>query len=171
MRIVFRLLTSLVVLGIALLGQTPPKDVEGWDKIKWGMTLKEARSAYKSEAPPSGNEYWTLQWLTTIKVGDISMDANAMAKPESDHVVRVRLELIYYLHPEGPSGPVAFDTLRTLLMQKYGTPSSDETKTKFGDPVHDVLWTFPSTSILLELTKISVDVDYRATDKKALDVL
>jgi hypothetical protein len=56
-------------------------------------------------------------------------------------------------------------------MQKYGTPARDETKTKFGDLMHDVLWTFPSTSILLELGKVSVDVDYMATDKKALDVL
>jgi hypothetical protein len=31
------LMSVLVAFAITLSGQTPPKDVSGWDKIKWGI--------------------------------------------------------------------------------------------------------------------------------------
>jgi hypothetical protein len=160
----------LASAGIAI-GQEKPKDVEGWDKIKWGMTPQEARSAYKSAEGPESNEYWTFQKLTTVKVGDIDMSAVASAKHGSDRVTRVQLLWVYYGHSEAGSGRAGFDTIRTLLIQKYGAPANDETKTKFGDPVREVLWTFPSTSIVLEFTHVSIGITYAATDKKALGVL
>ena len=42
----FRLLQGLGLLsvGVALFAQV--KDVDGWDKIKWGMTFEDARTAY-----------------------------------------------------------------------------------------------------------------------------
>ena len=38
-------LGALVALAVALFGQAKPKDVDGWDKIKWGMTI--ARSSFR----------------------------------------------------------------------------------------------------------------------------
>ncbi len=43
-------LGALAALAVALSGQLKPKDVDGWDKIKWGMTIAQARSAYGIEA-------------------------------------------------------------------------------------------------------------------------
>ena len=170
MRNILRL-GALIAFAFTLTGQTPPKDVDGWGKIKWGMTIAEARAAYNVEVQPQTNEYWTFLRLESIKIGDIGMDADAAAKHGSEHIFNVVLTWIFSGHPEGPSGSHGFDTLKTLLIQKYGLPVSDEKKREFGDPVREVLWTFPSTSILLKLGQVAVTVNYAATDKKALDVL
>jgi len=46
-----RLYVSVLALtGIVLLGQTPPKDVEGWDKIKWGMTAARGAISLQIES-------------------------------------------------------------------------------------------------------------------------
>lgn len=162
-----------VVLALAgtAMSQTKPKDVDGWGKIKWGMTIAESRAAYNVQTQPRTDQYWTFQKLESVKIGDIDMNAEAMAKRGSDHIVRVQLNWIFFGHPEGPSGSLGFEAIKTLLIQKYGTPVSDETKREYGDPVRDVLWTFPSTSLVLELSKVAVTLEYRETDKKALDVL
>jgi hypothetical protein len=66
-----------------------------------------------------------------------------------------------------------FDTLRTLLIQKYGTPANQETKLDdIGAHVTTVLWTLPSTAIRLSLREEKgIFLEYKATDKKALDKL
>jgi hypothetical protein len=38
------LLLFAVVIALGAMAQ--PKDVDGWGKIKWGMTIAEARAAY-----------------------------------------------------------------------------------------------------------------------------
>lgn len=159
------------MLASPCLGQTKPKDIDGWGKIKWGMTIADARVAYDVVAEPETNEYWTFLKLVSVKISDINMDVNAVAKHGSDRIVSVKLTWVFYGHPEGPSGPRSFDTLKTLLIQKYGLPVSDEPKRESGDSVRKVLWTFPSTSILLDLGDVAVNLSYTATDKKALDVL
>jgi hypothetical protein len=170
MKIALRSCLIVALAGVALLGQTKPKDVDGWDKIKWGMTIEEVRAIYNAKEQPEVNEYWTLQKLGSVKISDIDMNVYAMAKHGSEHIVRVKLERD--LHgQQGPSATYNFDTLKTLLIQKYGLFVSDETKKEFGGSAREVRWMFPSASILLTLNNIALTVDYIATDKKALDVL
>jgi hypothetical protein len=163
-----RLLCVAGVLAITLLGQTPPRDVEGWGKIKWGMTIADASQAYVIDRHED-NEFWSQLIAQPVEVGDITMRVSIGARHGSDQISRVRLSM-------NSATTRDFDTLKTLLIQKYGPPIDGETRTDGTDGIRTFLWTFPSTSIRLTLTQGQkgqgrIDLEYMATDRNALDVL
>jgi len=45
-----RRLIAFLTLVTAVAVCQPPKDVDGWNKIKWGMTVKQAKSALGDQA-------------------------------------------------------------------------------------------------------------------------
>jgi hypothetical protein len=145
-----------------LLGQTPPRDVDGWGKIRWGMTLADAGQAYVIDRHDD-NDRWSQIIAQPVLVGDITMRVSIGAKHGSEQVSRVRLST--------NSGAEDFETLKAQLIQKYGPPIDGETRTEGTDTVRTFLWTFPSTSIRLTLTQSRIEVDYSATDRNALDAL
>jgi hypothetical protein len=181
---------SVFTFAVALSGQTPPKDVTGWDKIKWGITLTDVRTAYN--LPATAKEWpgaaahcgdYPIAYclpdrgpyigIDPIEIGTIKMtDITVQAGYGSTKVVSVQLADFAGATGRG-NGISDFDTLKTLLIQKYGSPANQETKRDdIGASVTTVLWTFPSTSILLSLRERSVIyLEYKATDKKALDKL
>jgi hypothetical protein len=165
----------LAALAFALQGQTKPNDVEGWDKIKWGMTLAEARAAYQAGAEPQKSDTWTLLALNPVKIGDVELGVQVGARHGTEKITEVTLWSVFGLPTAAPSaGPRDFDTLRTALIQKYGSPASEEEKR--GENSHlikTVLWTFPSTSIFLKLEQSAslpnlgnIYLDYTANDAK-----
>jgi hypothetical protein len=170
--------TITVALAVALMGQDKPKDIDGWGTIKWGMTLAEARSAYTVDKTES-NDYWTLLTLEPIKIGDIGMSVSVGAKHGTEKISKVSMWMYFGLSSSAQlAGPQDFDTLKTLLITKYGAPANEETKREGGDRVRTILWTFPSTSIVLKLNQSatspnlgSILLDYAASDKKALDLV
>jgi hypothetical protein len=143
----------LAALPFAVRGQTKPNDVDGWDKIKWGMTLAEARAAYHAGAEPQKNDTWTLLALNPVKISDVELGVQVGARHGTAKITEVTLWSVFGLPNAAPSaGPGDFDTLRTVLIQQYGRPASEEEKR--GENSHlikTVLWTFPSTSIFLKL--------------------
>lgn len=170
----------LATLGSALHAQTKPNDkgpdVDGWDKIKWGMTMAEARAAYHAAAEPKKDDTWTLLALNPIKIGDVELGVQVGARHGTEKISEVTLWSVFGLPSAAPSaGPRDFDTLRTALIQKYGQPASEEEKR--GENSHlikTVLWAFPSTSIFLKLEQSAslpnignLYLDYTATDAKA----
>jgi hypothetical protein len=167
-------LGALAALSVSLCGQPKPKDVDGWDKVKWGMTLAEARSAYDVKTQPEGSDNWTLLTLNPVKIADIQMGVQVAARHGSEKITSVRLWSYFGLPSSAPSaGPQDFDALRGMLIQKYGPPASEEAKR--GENfrlVKTVLWTFPSTSILMTLEQSAslpnlgnITLDYTATGK------
>jgi len=167
-------LGALVALAVALRGQPKPKDVDGWDKIKWGMTIAQARSAYGVATQPERKDNWTLLDLKPVKVVGIEMGVQVGAGPGSRKITLVRLWSFFGLPSSPPlAGPQDFDTLKTMLIQKYGPPANEEAKR--GENfrlLKTVLWTFPSTSILLTLEQSSslpnlgnIFVEYTAIDR------
>jgi hypothetical protein len=143
--------TITVALAVALMGQDKPKDVDGWGKIKWGMTLAEARSAYPVDETER-NDYWTLLTLVPIKIGDIRMSVSVGAKHGTEKISKVSMWMYFGLPSSAQfAGPQDFDALKTLLITKYGAPANEETKRDNGDRVRTILWTFPSTTIVLKL--------------------
>jgi hypothetical protein len=100
------------------------------------------------------------------------MDATVQAGYGSTKVVSVQLADLAGALRSG-NGIRDFDTLKMLLIQKYGTPANQETKKdEIGAHVTTVLWAFPSTAILLSLREETVIyLEYKAADKKALDKL
>jgi hypothetical protein len=172
-------LAALAALAVVLYGQPKPKDpkpedIAGWDKIKWGMTIAEARSVYGIDSKAESNADWTLLTLNPAKMGDIKLSVQVGARRPGENITLVRLWLYFGL-PTAPSsaGPQDFDTLRTMLIQKYGNPTSEETKR--GENfrlMKSVLWTFRSTSILMTLEQSAslpnlgnIYLDYTATSQ------
>ncbi len=167
-------LCALAALAVALYGQPKPKDVDGWDKIKWGMTIAQARSAYGIATQPESKDNWTLLDLKPVKVGAIEMGVQVGARQGRQKITLVRLWSFFGLPSSPPlAGPQDFDTLKTMLIQKYGSPASEEAKR--GENfrlLKTVVWTFPSTSILLTLEQSSslpnlgnIFVEYAEVDK------
>jgi hypothetical protein len=162
-------------------GQVPPKDVFGWGKIKWGMTLADVKSAYK--LPASTNEFPETKAecfhqpmdyclpdrgshfsMDAVDVGDIHMGVTVEAAYGSTKVANVRLSDFAGASKNGV-GIRDFDALRIMLIQKYGPIANQETKLdEIGARVTTVLWTFPSTAIILSLREQSVVyLEYRAS--------
>ena len=116
----------LIALGVALHGQSKPKDVDGWDEIKWGMTIAEARAAYDIGAEPQRNDTWTLLELNPVKIGDVEMGVQVGARHGTEKITEVTLWSGFGLPNSAPlAGPRDFDTLRNALVQKYGHPASE----------------------------------------------
>lgn len=167
-------LGAVTAIAIALYGQPKPEDVPGWDKIEWGMTIAEVRSAYHVDTAPESNDSWTLLNLNPVKLGTIQMGVQVGARRASDKIVLVRLSLFFGLPSSAPSaGPQDFDTLKATLTKQYGPPDKEETtRGENSHLIRTVLWTFPSTSILLTLEQSAslpnlgnIYLDYTANGK------
>ena len=167
-------LCALIALAVALSGQIRPKDVDGWDKIKWGMTIAQARSAYAVESQPESKDNWTLLDLKPVKVGAIEMGVQVGARLGSQKISLVRLWSFFGLPSSPPlAGAQDFDTLKAMLTQKYGPPDNEETKR--GENfrlLKTVLWKFPSASVQLALEQSSslpnlgnIFLEYAEVDK------
>jgi hypothetical protein len=147
------LVWALALAGMAWCGPPKPDDVNGWDKINWGMTMAQVRSAYGVEAQPGNQGEWTLLDLPSVKIADVELGVQVGARRPSEKITSVRLWSFFGLANSPPTaGSQNFDTLRTALIQRYGQPDKEETKR--GENfrlMKSVLWTFPSTSILLTL--------------------
>lgn len=146
-----------VAVGLSLYAQSAPKDVNGWDNITWDMSLAQVRAAYHVEAQPETKDDWTLLQLNPMKIGGVQMGVQVGARVGSEKIASIRL-WSYFGIPNSPPGASAqdFDTLRTILIQKYGQPANDESKR--GENfrlIRTVSWAFPSTSILITLEQSS----------------
>lgn len=162
-------LIALPALAVALWGQAPPRDVDGWDKIKWGTTIAEARMMYSVHAQPENKDGWALLQLNPTKVSGVEMGVQIGARQGSTKIRLVRLWSHFGLPDSPPSGGAQdFDTLRAALIQKFGRPASEEERR--GENfrlIRTVLWKFPSTSILMTLEQSSslpnlgnIDLEY-----------
>jgi hypothetical protein len=151
-------LGALAVLTVVLCAQPkpkdpPPQDIAGWDKIRWGMTIAEARSAYAIDTKPESKDDWTLLQLKPVKIGGVEMGVEVGSRQGAAKITLVRLWSFFWLSSSAPqAGPQDFDTLKTALIKQYGPPASEDVKR--GENfrlIKTVLWTFPSTSILITL--------------------
>jgi hypothetical protein len=136
---------ALIGSAVALFGQVQPADLDGWDKIKWGMTLSEARTVYKAVIAPEVTSYGTTLTLDPVRIGDISMEARLESNHGSDRIIQAQLSR--------NARAQDFETLRTSMIEKYGSPISEKEIREGGDRIRTVLWGFPSTSVLLTITE------------------
>jgi len=167
-------LAALGALTIALWGQAKPKDVAGWDKITWSMTMAEARAAYGVAAEPEVQDDWTLLDLHPVRLAGVEMGVQVGAKQGTPAIRSVRLWSYFGLPTSAPgSGSQDFDTLRSALIQKYGQPEHEETaRGENFRLLKNVRWQFPSTSIVLRLEQSysipnlgNIVLDYTAARK------
>lgn len=174
----------ILLLAIATYAHQPakPKDVEGWGKIKWGMTIAQAKAAYgtglktASDHPAttktSGTDT-TVLFIDDLKVGEIPVDASIETFASSDRIARATLSLQDGYSKRG----FAYEQLRNLLSQKYGPMTRHENDKASRVTTNSAAWVFPSTVITLQWVEVdSIDfgvlrIVYESTDKKALGVL
>jgi hypothetical protein len=175
---------ALAALTVALYGQARPKDpapqdpapqdIDGWDKIRWGMTIAEIRAAYDIHAQPESKDNWTLLYLNPVKISGVEMGVQVGAREAAGKATLVRLWSFFGVPSAAPlAGAQDFDTLRAAQIQKYGHPAKEETRRgENGRFIKTVLWTFPSTSIVLTLEQSSslpnlgtIYLDYTAVDR------
>jgi len=177
-------LGALAALAVGLFAQPAPQDpapqdIDGWDKIRWGMTIAEARAAYDIHTQPENKDNWTLLYLNPVKMSGVELGVQigarqVGAREGSEKIALVRLWSFFGLPSSAPSaGPQDFDTLKTALIQKCGHPAHEEMKR--GENfrlIKTVLWKFPSTSILMTLEQSAslpnlgnIYLDYTATGK------
>lgn len=154
------------VFAITLLGQATPRDVEGWGKIKWGMSIADASRAYVINRHED-NEFWSELIAEPIEFYDFKLRVAIGARHGSEQISRVRM---------WANSTQEFDSLKTLLIEKYGPPIDGESRSEGTDAIRTFLWTFPSTSIRLttrqdQKAQGRIDLVYLATDQQALDAL
>ena len=180
-----RRLIAFLTLVTAVAVCQPPKDVDGWNKIKWGMTVKQAKSALGDQAiedaplPNSPDTLFVDRLIVKgLQIGNIAAPATVMSKRGSDLVSH--LNITCDVSMEGGLEAIRADTfshLKALLIEKYGKPKNEDRKPGILASEIDttVLWIFPATSITLLWSESPtlgfVTIRYKPIDKKALDVL
>jgi hypothetical protein len=175
-------LAAFVSFAIALPGQPLPKDVNGWDKIKWGMTVGQVKAAYGSqaEAPSRDNsdqeKFVERLVIKKLTIGDTEMKVSISSRSGSDRIAQVSLSPTAGLLTTG-SGGTAYETLKTSLTRKYGRPSSVDKDDDDQTVAYATKWIFPSTEISLSWIEVKridhgvLNLTYISADKKALDKL
>jgi hypothetical protein len=178
MRFAWKIVLPLF-LAAALYAQ--PADPGGWNNLKWGMTLAGVRALYPS-ALEDRNDYWTRLALPPIAIAGVSLGVTASAPKGSDRITMISLDCLFGA-PANPrwqicGGPSDFETLKTLLIQKYGRQKNEEHKAFYNDLMHLFLWVFPSTSIELRFSQAQgapslggIGITYRALDPAAAGLL
>ena len=158
-------------------------DIQGWTRIKWGMTVSEAREAFQGQvsdprvATPPDAILVDRFIVTGLQIGRITAEAAVQTERDSNQVVAVRIRATSPI-ATGLARTSTYSTLKHLLITKYGTPQNED-HSPYGSGGTDsrVLWLFPSTSITLRWSEMGngesgfVTIRYEALDRTALDAL
>ncbi|MCH7518087.1 MAG: hypothetical protein IH964_03575 [Candidatus Dadabacteria bacterium] len=150
-------LMVFLISSLSLNAATNPKDVYGWDNVKWGMTGEEVQDALgkeakKREAKHDKKEgmYAGLE-LKGIKMGSGSFRASFWMDEDSKKLKRI------VFVPEGQPAQFewaeTFITLENYLVEKYGDPDIEETSNDPGTSAERV-WNFPSTEIEMSYLRL-----------------
>ena len=155
-------LCVVVALAGTTMGQTKPKDVDGWGKVKWGMPVAEARTAYGNEIRYDVRLH---DGLIALRLNDVKLGAlemGALLQVSDERINGAELSIIGI---SGSERDNAYNNLKALLIDKYGPATSDDQKSR-------TIWVFPSTLITLDMAGTAVlEITYKPSDKKAKDVL
>ena len=156
-----RLLSTLGLMVFLIsslsLNAAKPKDVDGWDNVKWGMTADEVQTILgkdikkrKIKHDEKDNMYSGLQ-LREIDMGNSKLRASFWMDDNSKKLTRI------VFVPEGQPAQYewaeTFIDLENYLVEKYGDPDIEKTSNDPGTSA-DRKWKFPTTEI--ELSYLSL---------------
>ena len=153
-------ITALMIFLISSLSinaATKPKDVYGWDNVKWGMTGDEVQSVLgkkvkKRDAKHDKKEsmYSALE-LKGFIMGNSSFRASFWMDEDTKKLKRI------VFVPEGQPAQYewaeTFIGLENYLVEKYGDPDLEETSNDPGTSA-DRVWDFPSTEIEMSYLRL-----------------
>lgn len=178
----------LLYLGASLAaGQTPKsKDIDGWGKVRWNMTITQAKAAYgsqveDSDTPPNADDFYTRRlMIKNFDLGGIPVKVSICTRPNSDRIKSVLLEMPDGVERDARSS--AYTTLLNSLTAKYGSPTRRDDK-ESKEPGKEYLdtrtkaanWMLRSTVINLVWIESKylgiLSLQYEAPDKKVIDAL
>lgn len=174
---------AALISAVAPLGaeDEKPTDVKGCQNVTWGMTTDQAATALGTTASrtPEHSSTGYIEKLAVphLDIAGLKMLASIEALNGEDAITLVILNLRSDSLGSEIERHHAFDTLKPLLIEKYGAPKSEEQLVRGNDVVHAAHWTFPSTLIKLTWTEGrrwgtgTVSLEYRAVDQKAIKAL
>lgn len=166
-RVLFFLAIAMSSRGAFAQAGATPKDVDGWNKVKWSMSLAEAKAAIDESQKVR---------VVDIELG-ISLSA-ARSTPDRYHALSqpVALVALTAVTDKAQTGN-AYETVKLLLIEKYGVPVSDTAVPDLGVLEHRASWSFPSTRIVLTWREGPqsmigfLELVYTAADQKSRDAL
>jgi hypothetical protein len=146
------------------------KDVFGWGKVQWGMTISQAKLVLGRQAsePTAEEKEKFPDWPPRMAMRnvefaeDVRGDAVLLSRKNSNLITAVHLNIGKF-EDKSAKRELAFARLKDLLLSKYGSPKSEEP--------NELIWAFPSTVVKLWRIETGVGlgfvgVDYDAVDKK-----
>jgi len=154
-------------------------DVKGWNHVRWGMTIAQAKAALgpnvrivSEPKPQPGVLLVDRLRLPSVKLENLELEAAIQTLPGSDRICAVTLRLKNENHKR-ENRQRAFDSLKEMLVSKYGAPTMNESKPNEKAST----WRFATGLINLkrfELTMIgfgNVSVQYKEHDRNLQDKL
>ena len=151
---------TLVILFVSTLeinAVTKPRDVYGWDNVRWGMTTSEVEHTLgknvkkrKIRHDATDKMYSGLE-LKGILMGETELRASLWMSADTRKLTR-----IVFIPNEQPSRyewAETFINLENYLVDKYGDPDIEKTSNDPGTSA-DRKWIFPSTEIELSYLKL-----------------
>ena len=147
-----------------------PQDIDGWNKVKWGMTEEEIMNVYgvqvrKSNTQPGETFYSNLE-LDNLSITNNPFRVTFFMDNKTKKLVFVRLtpnrdkysygdlqEKLPNINPlllELAKTRAIFDDLEKELIGKYGKPDYISDKPSKFMNTQERTWYFPSTTIKLE---------------------
>ena len=153
-------IVSLIILFASSLlvdAGTKPKDVYGWDNVKWGMTAEEVEAVLGKEVKKRNAKHdkkdsmYSALELKGSKMGKGNFRASFWMDEDSKKLKRI------VFVPKGQPAQYelaeTFIDLENYLVEKYGDPDIEDT---FNDPGTSAerVWNFPSTQIEMSYLRL-----------------
>ncbi len=169
-------LAGIIVFSSHLSVLARPKDVEGWNKARWGMTEAQIESTFEGrvEKFPQSEKYeaWYVNlWIRSLDIGGNQYELLFQMDEKTRQLKGILIS------PKGEEGTFLrkFKSLEQLLLGKYGSPSYKENVDHGFGPNFVRSWIFPTTTIRLYYYKSNLSdiallrLSYRPTKAEDYD--
>jgi hypothetical protein len=159
MRVSILFVTGLFFLAIAASSgaYTKPKDVYGWENLKWGMSASEVESVLgKGIKKRKAKHDMTEGVYTDLEMRDINIggrEFRASFWMDEDTKELSKIVFVPQSKAEGYNMAETFIKLEESLVDKYGDPDVEKTSNDPGTSAERI-WNFPSTEIEMSYLKI-----------------
>ena len=136
-----------VLLAVAAYGQdVAPKDVDGWQGAKWGMSEAEVMRAFDGRIkllPQSASTPILEMTLPDLVLEDLKCEVRFRLDADKKLAI-VTLDVKQF----SSTPAVAFSQLDRLLTEKYGVPATVKDKAERWLVNRERTWIFPSSTIM-----------------------
>lgn len=148
----------VVALSLSINAASKPKDVYGWDNLRWGMTVEEVQSILGKKVKNRNIRYDEKDNMYSgLQLKDLQMagkEFRASLWMDSGTKRLSRIVFVPQGQPEKYEWAESFISLEKYLVKKYGDPDIQKTSNDPGTSA-DRIWQYPSTEI--ELSYLSIE--------------